>query len=87
MTKRSIVDCGAITQFADRHDGGSDMFAVMVKPEARKRICVSGLIWVKDAIHEYYVCKKDRGLWQTKEDAEKIITEPWEMVVYVHDPV
>lgn len=28
------------------------MFAVMVKPAARKRICTSGLIWVKDDHHD-----------------------------------
>ena len=57
------------------------MFAVMVKPAARKRICTGGLIWVKDATHEFYVTKKDRGLWATRAEAERMITEPWEIIV------
>ena len=61
------------------------MFAVMVKPAARKRICTSGLVWVKDDQHEFYVSMKERGLWPTKADAEKMITEPWEIAVEVHN--
>ena len=61
------------------------MFAVMVKPAARKRICTGGLVWVKDDHHEFYVGMKERGLWPTKEEAEKMITEPWEIAVEVHN--
>ena len=61
------------------------MFAVMVKPSARKRFCTSGLVWVKDDRHEFYVNMKERGLWLTKAEAEKMITEPWEIVVEVHN--
>lgn len=61
------------------------MFAVMVKPAARKRICTSGLVWVKDDHHEFYVSMKERGLWPTKAEAEKMITEPWEIAVEVHN--
>lgn len=61
------------------------MFGVMVKPAARRRICTSGLIWVKDSRCEFYVAKKDRGLWQTKAEAEQMITEPWEIVVEVRN--
>lgn len=61
------------------------MFAVMVKPAARKRICTSGLVWVKDDHHEFYVSMKERGLWPTKVEAEKMITEPWEIAVEVHN--
>lgn len=57
------------------------MFAVCVKPAARKRICTRGLIWVKDSSHELYVSKKDRGTWATRKQAEEVITESWEIVV------
>jgi hypothetical protein len=53
----------------------------MVKPAARKRICTSGLVWVKDDHHEFYVSMKERGLWTTKKEAERMITEPLEIVV------
>lgn len=59
------------------------MFAVMVKPAARKRICTRGLVWVKDDRHEFYVSLKERGVWPTKAEAEKMIKEPWEVVVEV----
>ena len=59
------------------------MFAVMVKPAARKRICARGLVWVKDDHHEFYVSMKERGLWPTKAEAETMITEPWEITVEV----
>lgn len=61
------------------------MFAVTIKPTARKRITTSGLVWVKDATHEFYVTKRDRGLWPTKAEAERMITELWEIVVEVDD--
>jgi hypothetical protein len=61
------------------------MFAVMVKPAARKLICSSGLVWVKDVSHEFYVSLKDRGLWETKAEAKSMITESWEIVVEVHN--
>lgn len=59
------------------------MFAVTVKPSVRKRVCTSGLVWVKDERHELYVSLKHRGLCETREEAEKMITEPWEIVVEV----
>lgn len=59
------------------------MFAVMVKPEARREVCEDGKFWVKDETHEYYVTEKDRGLWKSKDDAEKAITESWEEIVEV----
>lgn len=61
------------------------MFAVMVKPAARKRICANGLVWVKDGRHEFYVSMRERGLWPTKAEAETMITEPWEIAVEVHN--
>lgn len=64
------------------------MFAVCVKPSARKRICVPGHVWVKNDRHEFYVLLKDRGLWETKEQAQRMITEPaWEVVVEVPNAV
>ena len=59
------------------------MFAVCVKPSARKKICVPGQMWVRDDRHEFYVPLKDRGLWETKAEAERMITEPWEILVEV----
>lgn len=59
------------------------MFAVMVKQEARREVCEDGKFWVKDETHEYYVSEKDRGLWKSKDDAEKAITESWEEIVEV----
>jgi hypothetical protein len=59
------------------------MFAVTVKQKYRKRICTNGLIWVKDCHYEFYVCKRDRGVWETREDAGQMITEPWETVIEV----
>ena len=59
------------------------LFAVMVKPSARKRICASGLVWVKDGNHKFYVSKKDRGLWETKAEAESMITEDCEVIVEI----
>ena len=61
------------------------MFAVMVKPAARKSVCISGIIWVKDDHHDFYVRLKDRGLWATKAEAEKMITETWEIAVEVRN--
>lgn len=57
------------------------MYAVCVKPNARKKICLPGQIWVKNKTHEYYVSKKERGIWPTKLEAKKHITEPYEIVV------
>ena len=56
-------------------------YSVCVKPVARKRICSSGMIWVRDAKYQHYVLKKDRGVWETKAEAEATITEPWEIIV------
>lgn len=59
------------------------MFAVMVKTEARSDVCEDGKFWVKDETHEYYVSERERGLWKSKDDAEKAITELWEEIVEV----
>ena len=59
------------------------MFAVMVKQEARCDVCEDGKFWVKDETHEYYVSEKDRGLWKSKDDAGKVITESYEEIVEV----
>ncbi len=61
------------------------MYAVMVKPEERKNVCIRGRVWVKDDNYEFYVSKKERGLWPTKAEAERMITEPWETAVDVHN--
>lgn len=59
------------------------MFAVMVKQEARREVCEDGEFWVKNETHEYYVSERERGLWKSKDDAEKAITESWEEIVEV----
>ena len=59
------------------------MFAVMVKPSCRSKVCLRGKSWVKDSSYEFYVSKAERGLWETREEAEKAITEPYEVVVEV----
>jgi hypothetical protein len=59
------------------------MFAVMVAPAARKNVCTSGLVWVRDDYHEFYVAKKDRGEWESREEAARMITESWEVVIEV----
>lgn len=57
------------------------IYAVCVKPSSRKTICTDGLIWVKDAEHDMYVSKKERGEWLTKKAAQGSIKEFWEIVV------
>ena len=59
------------------------MFAVMVKTEARSDVCEDGKFWVKDETHEYYVSERERGLWKSKDDAGKAITESYEEIVEV----
>ena len=59
------------------------MYAVMVKHSARKHICTSCLVWVKDDRTPYYVDLKERGLWNTKAEAARAIKEPCEVVVEV----
>ncbi len=60
-------------------------YAVCVAPHVRRSLCSGGAIWVKDATHRSYVCKKERGLWNTKEEAKRAITELFEIVVEVKD--
>jgi 3'-phosphoadenosine 5'-phosphosulfate (PAPS) 3'-phosphatase len=60
------------------------MFAVMVKRSMRKKHCVPGLVWAPNET-DYYVAKRDRGLWPTREEAEAAVTETWEVVVEVKD--
>lgn len=52
------------------------MFAVCVKPSARKILCLPRQVWVKSDRHEFYVSLAERGLWDTKEQATRVITEP-----------
>lgn len=61
------------------------MFAVCVRPSARKKICSPGLVWVRDEYHELYVTIKERGTWRSKEEAERVVTEIWEIVVDIGD--
>lgn len=57
------------------------MYAVCVKTSYRKKIGTNGKVWVKNGYCEFYVSKKERGLWKTKEEANRARTEPWEIIV------
>ena len=59
------------------------MYAVMVEKKARKSVTEKGLIWVDSESGPSYVSKKERGLWDTLDQAREVITEPWEIVVEV----
>ena len=60
------------------------MFAVRIDSKNRKRPKTErGKVWVKSSSHQYYVCIKDRGIFETKEDAEQAKKEPWEIIVNV----
>lgn len=61
------------------------MFYICVKPSERKRVCSDGKIWVKDMQTDVYVSKKQRGSWETKEEAKKHITEDCEIIVEEND--
>lgn len=59
------------------------MFAVMVKKSERKLICFGKAVWVKDILSLDYVSRSSRGLWATKEEAQKMIADSCEIVVEV----
>lgn len=57
-------------------------YHVCVAPKYRKKICTDGKVWVKDARCDMYVGKKERGSFDTKQEAQDAITEPHEIVVF-----
>ena len=58
------------------------MFAVRIDPKKRSRPKTErGHVWVRSAAHPYYVLIGERGLFETKEEAEYAKTEPWEIIV------
>lgn len=57
------------------------MFAIQVRKDARKEACKPGLIWLKDREHLFYVEKRRRGVFATREEAQSIIVEDWEIIV------
>lgn len=60
------------------------MYAVKINTKHNDRPKIeNGESWVKSATHPYYVTKKERGMFATKEDAISAIQEPWEMVVFI----
>ncbi|MDM7322007.1 MAG: hypothetical protein P3W87_001720 [Gammaproteobacteria bacterium] len=61
------------------------MYAVMVKPSERRKVCRNASeIWVKSRDSMYYVSEEERGLWPSRQEAEKAIVEAsWEVVVPV----
>ncbi len=61
------------------------MWAVKVKKPWRKKVpCEPGLYWVLDDKYEIYVSKAERGLWYTREEAQRQVLESWEVVVEVN---
>lgn len=60
-------------------------FAVCVRPSARKKFCVGGRHWVKDKDHEFYVGPTHRGVWDTREEAEAVISDAVEVVVVIQE--
>jgi len=58
-------------------------YAVMVKEFRQKMICHHGEIWVKDKDYTNYVNIDERGVWDTKEEAEQAKLYDDEIVVGV----
>jgi len=59
-------------------------FAVRIDSKKRSRPKTErGKVWVKSASHQYYVGIAERGIFETKEEAERAKTETWEMIVNV----
>ena len=60
------------------------MFAVRIDHKKRSRPKTEhGHVWVKSLSHEYYVTFAERGIFETREDAERAKTEIWEIIVDV----
>lgn len=60
------------------------MFAVRIDPKKRSRPKTErGCVWVKSASHQYYVVLAERGVFETREEAENAKTENWEIIVDV----
>ncbi len=57
------------------------MFAIQVRKDARKEVCKPGWIWVKNREHLFYVEKRRRGIFATREEAQSVIVEDWEIIV------
>lgn len=60
------------------------MFAVRIDIKKRGRPKTKrGCVWVKSAYHLYYVTIAERGIFETREEAERAKTEMWEIIVEV----
>jgi hypothetical protein len=60
------------------------MFAVRIDPKKKSRPATQrGHVWVKSASHLYYVALEERGVFETREEADCAKTETWEIVVDV----
>jgi len=58
------------------------MFAIRINPKDKNRpITARGHVWVKSATHVYYVPIEERGIFETKKEAEHARTEKWEIIV------
>jgi hypothetical protein len=58
------------------------MFAVRADTKKGNKIITnSGHVWVKSADHEFYVTIEERGIFETKAEAEHARTEKWEIIV------
>jgi len=64
------------------HIRGMKMFAVRINPKYKNRpVTARGYIWVKSATHEHYEKIAERGIFETKAEAEHARTEKWEIIV------
>ena len=58
------------------------MFVVRVNPKKSNKIITNrGHVWVKSADYEFYVTIEERGVFETKAEAEHARTEKWEIIV------
>ena len=58
------------------------MFAIRINPKDKNRPATArGHVWVKSADYEFYVTIEERGVFETKEEAEQARTELCEIVV------
>jgi len=69
-------------RFGSLINQGNEMFAIRINPKDKNRPATArGHVWVKSATHIYYVPIGERGIFETKEEAEHAKTELCEIVV------
>jgi hypothetical protein len=61
------------------------MFAIRIKPNTKSRPKTErGCVWVNETLDNYTI-RGNAMIFETRQDAERQITEPWETVVDVGD--